>query len=95
MSLSKDDVKKIAKLSRIALTDEQVDHFQGELSSIFNWIEMLQEVDTDNIPQLASVSDTTLPHRKDEVSDGDYVEDVLKNAPMTTFQCYVVPKVVE
>ncbi|MCH2037949.1 MAG: Asp-tRNA(Asn)/Glu-tRNA(Gln) amidotransferase subunit GatC [Rickettsiales bacterium] len=95
MSLSKDDVRKIAKLSRIALTDEQVDHFQEELTSIFDWIEMLQEVDTDNVPQLASVSDTTLPHRKDEVTDGGYAEQVLDNAPMTSFQCYVVPKVVE
>lgn len=95
MSLTKDEVRKIAKLSRIALDEAEVDHFQQELSKIFDWVEMLQEVDTDDIPQLASVSDTTLPNRKDTVTDGDYVEAVLKNAPMVAHQCYVVPKVVE
>ena len=47
MSLSKDDVKKIAKLSRIAINEDEVEHFRSELTQIFDWIEMLQEVNTD------------------------------------------------
>ena len=95
MSLSKDDVIKIAKLSRIKLTGDEVDHYRQEITQILAWIEQLQEVDTDNVAEMTSVSQATLPERKDAVTDGNIVEDILKNAPQKEYDCFVVPKVVE
>ena len=95
MLLTEEQVKKIAKLARIRLSDEEVRHFGGEISSIFNWIEMLDEVKTDNVPRMLSVSSVELPMRKDEVTDGNIQEDILKNSPKNAFGCFEVPKVVE
>lgn len=95
MSLTSTQVKKIAKLARIRLSDAEVDHYGKEISSILNWIEMLQEVNTDKVPQMASVSSIGLSLRTDERTDGNIQEDVLRNAPKSAFGCFEVPKVVE
>lgn len=95
MSLTTAQVKKIAKLARIRLSDEEVVHYGAELTNILNWIETLQEVNTDNVPQMASVSSIGLSLRHDEVTDGNIQADVLKNAPKSSFGCFEVPKVVE
>lgn len=95
MSLSEKEVKKIAKLSRIKLNDDEIGHFQTELSNIIDWIEQLQEVDTDNVEPMTSVIKMKAPVREDKVTDGDYQEDILANAPMSDYGCFVVPKVIE
>ena len=95
MSLSAADINKIAKLSRIRLKEDQVSFYQKELSGILDWIDMLQEVDTSNVPAMTSVSHQTLPLRTDQVTDGSKCDDILKNAPRAEFNCFVVPKVVE
>ncbi len=95
MSLNPEQVKKIAKLARIRLSDDEVTHFGKEISSILNWIEMLAEVNTDKVPQMASVSSISLSMRQDEVNDGGIQEDILKNAPEASFGCFEVPKVIE
>lgn len=95
MSLSEKDVLKIAKLSRIQLKEGQVQYFQKEISSILEWVAMLNEVDTKDVPQMTSVSDQTLPLRKDIVHDGNVADEVLKNAPNAGYGCFIVPKVVE
>jgi aspartyl-tRNA(Asn)/glutamyl-tRNA(Gln) amidotransferase subunit C len=95
MSLSEKEVRKIAKLSRIKLNDEQVKHFQGEISNIIDWVEQLGEVNTDNVPAMASVVNMQPPSREDKVTDGDCRDDILANAPDSQYGCFVVPKVVE
>jgi len=95
MSLTTAQVKKIAKLARIRLSEEEVDHYGKEISGILDWIEMLQEVNTDKVPQMASVSSIGLSLRTDEVTDGNVQADILKNAPKSAFGCFEVPKVVE
>ena len=95
MSLSEKEVRKVAKLARIRIDDKEVEHFQQELNSIFSWIDTLQEVNTKDVPHMSSVSNISLPLRKDEVTDGDVHEQVLANAPMSNFGCYMVPKVVD
>ncbi len=95
MSLTTAQVKKIAKLARIRLSDEEVVRYGQEISSIFNWIEMLQEVNTDKVPQMSSVSSIGLSLRPDVVTDGNKQADILKNAPKSAFGCFEVPKVVE
>ena len=95
MSLTPQQVKKIAKLARIRLSEEEVEHYGKEISGILDWIEMLQEVNTDKVPQMASVSSIGLSLRPDEVTDGNIQADILKNAPKSAFGCFEVPKVVE
>lgn len=95
MALTDKDVKKIAKLARIRLSDEDVAHYGREINGILKWIEQLQEVNTDGVEALASVSDQPLPWRKDEVTDGNIQEQILKNAPNASYGCFAVPKVIE
>ena len=95
MSLSQEQVKKIAKLSRIKLQDNEVEHFQQELSNIVDWVEMLSEVNTDGVEQMTSVAKMNLPLREDKVTEGNLRDEVLANAPKSEYGCYVVPKVVE
>ena len=95
MSITAKDAKKIGKLARIGLSDTEVEHYTGEINNILGWIEQLQEVNTDGVPQMTSVCEMTLPMRKDEVTDGGYPESILNNAPANDYGCFVVPKVVE
>ncbi len=93
--MDKKTVAKVAHLARIRLTEEEQDRYAGELSRIFEWIEQLSEVNTDNVPQMTSVASMTLPMRRDEVTDGNRREDILGNAPKQAFDCFAVPKVIE
>ncbi len=95
MSLTQDDTKKIARLARIRLNDDEVEHYTGELDNILQWVEQLQSVDTEGVEQMTSVADMRLPMRKDEVTDGNIQEAVLKNAPASEYGCFAVPKVIE
>ncbi len=95
MSVDKSTVKKIAKLARIAVSDEETDTIASELNHILNWIEELNEVDTDGVAPLASVTGHNLPLRQDAVTDGDKVDQILANAPEQASGFFVVPKVVE
>ncbi len=94
-SLTNTEVKKIAKLARIRLSDAEIEHFGKEISGILNWVKMLQEVNTDKVPQMYSVSSIGLSTRPDEVVDGRIQEDILKNAPKDSFGCFEVPKVID
>ncbi len=94
MSLDSKDVSKIAKLARIAVTDDEKKKMTEDLNGIFNWIEQLQEVNTDGIEPMAGVGDYTARLREDVVNDGNVQDKVLSNAPESNFDCYVVPKVV-
>ena len=95
MSLDKDTVKNIAYLARIRVDEDKLEGLAGELSSIMGWIEQLQELDTDGVAPMASVSAQSLPQRKDAVTDGNCQNAVLKNAPDAEDGFFTVPKVVE
>jgi len=95
MSLDRNTVRNIAFLARIKVPEEDLDGLVGELSGIIGWVEQLGEVDTDNVEPITSVAEMTLPRRKDEVTDGDYPDRVLANAPDRVNGFYAVPKVVE
>lgn len=88
-------VTKIAKLARIRVGDNEKAHYAAELSTIFGWIEQLQEVNTDGVPIMTSVVESALPMRQDKISDGGYASEVVANAPKSEFDCFVVPKVVD
>ncbi|MCG8504436.1 MAG: Asp-tRNA(Asn)/Glu-tRNA(Gln) amidotransferase subunit GatC [Sphingomonadales bacterium] len=95
MSVDTATVSKIARLARLKVEDDKLDHLAGELSAILDWVEALAEVDTDGVPPMTSAVETRLHLRADEVSDGDKAEDVLKNAPDAQYGFYAVPKVIE
>ena len=95
MSLDKETVKNIANLARIKVPKKNLNHLAEELSSIMDWVEQLNSVDTDGIEPLASVIDVKLPLREDEVTDGDCREKVLENGPEIEDGYFAVPKVIE
>lgn len=95
MSVTANDVRRIAKLARIALPEERVEPMTGELNGILAWIEQLNEVDIEGVTPMTAAVDVPLPQRADEVTDGDRPGDVLANAPRAEEGFFVVPKVVE
>ncbi len=95
MSVDSDTVRRIAHLARIAVTDEEVEHLQGELNAILAFFEQLAEVDVENVEPMTSVTPMEMKKRADVVTDGGIADDIVKNAPATEEHFFVVPKVVE
>ncbi|MGO4571489.1 Asp-tRNA(Asn)/Glu-tRNA(Gln) amidotransferase subunit GatC [Microvirga sp. 2TAF3] len=95
MSVDQKTVRRIAHLARIAVTEEDVPHLQGELNAILNFVEQLNEVNVDGVGPMTSVTPMTMKKRQDGVTDGEYPEKVLRNAPAREDDFFVVPKVIE
>ena len=95
MSLDPATIRRIAKLARIRVTEEQVAPLQAQLNSILGWIEQLNEVDVEGVAPLTGAADMALRLRADEVTDGGIAEQVLANAPDRVGPFFTVPKVVE
>ena len=95
MSVSIEQVRHIAGLARIAMSDEELARLEPELNNILNWIEQLSEVDTEGVEPLATVIDQKMRLREDEVTEGDQREEILANAPRAEHGFFAVPKVIE
>ena len=95
MSVTKDDVRKVARLSRIAVSEQHVEELVGELNGILSWIDQLNEVDIEGVEPMTSVTPQRLKRREDVVTDGDQQDRVLANAPDAREGFFAVPKVVE
>jgi aspartyl-tRNA(Asn)/glutamyl-tRNA(Gln) amidotransferase subunit C len=95
MAIDAATVRKVARLARIAEPEEKLDQLAKELSGILNWIEQLNEVDTDGVEPMTTSVHTTLPMRDDVVTDGGDPAKVLGNAPKSASNFFIVPKVVE
>jgi aspartyl-tRNA(Asn)/glutamyl-tRNA(Gln) amidotransferase subunit C len=95
MSVDQTTVKRIARLARIAVTDAEVPHLQGELNAILGFVEQLNEVNVEGVEPMTSVTPMAMKKRQDGVTDGNYPERVLANAPLREDGYFVVPKVVE
>jgi aspartyl-tRNA(Asn)/glutamyl-tRNA(Gln) amidotransferase subunit C len=95
MSVDKDTVRRIAKLARLAIPETRLEPMAGELNGIFQWVEMLDEVDVAGVSAMTSVVAQKLRWRDDEVSDGNQADALLSNAPEGEDHFFVVPKVVE
>ena len=95
MTIDLKTIKHISKLSRISLEDEKAKKLATDLSSIFDFIEKLNELDTKDVNPLTSIAKTTLKFRKDEVKSQNIREKILKNSPSDNEDFFVVPKVVE
>jgi aspartyl-tRNA(Asn)/glutamyl-tRNA(Gln) amidotransferase subunit C len=95
MSVDAATVRRIAHLARIAVTDAEVPHLQGELNAILAFVEQLSEVNVDGVEPMTSVTPMAMKKRADIVNDGDIADAVVANAPVREDHFFVVPKVVE
>lgn len=95
MKVDETTVRRIARLARIKITDDEARSLEGELSGILNWVEQLDEVDTSTVEPMTRVVPIALTKRQDRITDGDKADDIIANAPMAEDHYFVVPKVVE
>ena len=95
MSVDAATVRRIAQLARIAATDAEVPHLQGELNAMLAFVEQLQEVNVDGVEPMTSVMPMEMKKRHDVVNDGEIVDKVTANAPDEQDHFFLVPKVVE
>jgi aspartyl-tRNA(Asn)/glutamyl-tRNA(Gln) amidotransferase subunit C len=100
MSVTIEQVRHIAKLARVAMSDDELARLEPELNNILGWIEQLSEVDTDGVEPLATVVDQKLRLRDDVIdadplTGGNVRDAVLANAPDAQHGFFAVPKVIE
>ena len=95
MSIDLKTIKHISKLSRISVDEKRAKKLAGDLNSIFDFIEKLSELKTDNVQPLTSVAETTLKLRSDEIKSKNIREQIIKNSPQDNEDYFVVPKVIE
>ena len=95
MSVDAATVRRIAHLARIAVTDAEVPHLQGELNAMLAFVEQLSEVNVDGIEPMTSVTPMEMKKRADVVNDGGIADQIVANAPATEDHFFLVPKVVE
>ncbi len=95
MSVDADTVRRIARLARIAVKEDEVEHLRGELNAMLAFVEQLSEVNVDGVEPMTSVTPMVMRQRKDEVTDGNDPDAVLSNAPNSNDNFYMVPKVIE
>jgi aspartyl-tRNA(Asn)/glutamyl-tRNA(Gln) amidotransferase subunit C len=95
MSVNAQQVRHVAKLARIAMSDAEVDALVPELNNILGWVDQLAAVDTEGVEPLTAVIDVKLRLREDIVNDGDVRDLVLANAPDAQHGFFAVPKVIE
>jgi len=94
MSLTKEEVLKIAKLSKLSFEEAEIEKFQVELNDILKYIDMLNEVDTSEVQPLVHINDVVNNFREKEENASIEIEKVLLNAPESAENAIVVPKVV-
>ena len=95
MSVDRATVKRVARLARLKVKDEDLGQLAGELNAILGWIEQLNEVDVSAVEPMTSVVSMKMKMRPDVVTDGHYPEKIVANAPAQDDRFFMVPKVVE
>ncbi len=95
MSIDLKTIKHISKLSRISVDEKRAEKLAVDLNSIFEFIEKLNELKTENVEPLTSVAKTTLKLRADKVKSKNLREQIIKNSPQENEDYFVVPKVIE
>lgn len=95
MSVDTATVLRIARLAKLALSEEEAERLRPELNGILGWIEQLGEVDTTGIEPLATVIANRTRPREDIVTEGGIRDAILANAPLAEHGFFAVPKVIE
>jgi aspartyl-tRNA(Asn)/glutamyl-tRNA(Gln) amidotransferase subunit C len=95
MSVDADTVRRIARLARIAVKEEEVDHLKGELNAMLAFVEQLSEVNVEGVEAMTSVTPMAMKMREDVVTDGGNPAAVRANPPQSEDDFYLVPTVIE
>jgi aspartyl-tRNA(Asn)/glutamyl-tRNA(Gln) amidotransferase subunit C len=95
MPVDAETVRRIAHLARIAVADAEVADLQAELNAMLAFVEQLSEVEVAGVEPMTSVTPMRLKQREDKVTDGGIADDIVRNAPATEENYFLVPKVVE
>ena len=95
MSVDTATVKRVARLARIAVSDDEAEAMRQPLNEILSFVEHLNEVDVEGVEPMTSVQPMAIKQREDKVTEGFRADDVIANAPETEDGFFVVPKVVE
>jgi len=95
MSVDANTVRRIARLARIAVPDQEVPHLQGEINAILDFVAQLDEVDVSGVEPMTSVTPMRMKKRQDAVTDGGIADKIVRNAPATEDHYFLVPKVIE
>ena len=95
MAVDAETVRRIARLARIAVAEDEIGHLGGELNAMLAFLEQLSEVNVEGVEPMTSVTPMTMKKRVDAVTDGGIADDIVRNAPMSEDNYFVVPKVVE
>ena len=95
MKISKDDIIKVSELARLEFKEEELEKFTEQSGNILEYIEQLNELNTDNVEPTSHVLDMSTPLREDKVVEWLSTEEVLKNAPESEDDFFVVPQVIE
>ena len=95
MSVDADTVRRIAHLARIAVANSEVEGLRNELNAMLAFVEQLQEVNVEGVEPMTSVTPMAMKKRPDAITNGNDAEAVLKNAPQSDDNYYLVPKVIE
>ena len=94
MAVTRDDVKKVAELAKLKISEEEIDKFTVQFNEILKYFNKLNELDTENVEPTSHVLDLKNVFREDMVKESLDREEVLKNAPVTDGEHIKVPKVI-
>jgi aspartyl-tRNA(Asn)/glutamyl-tRNA(Gln) amidotransferase subunit C len=94
MSVTNNDVKKIAELARLEFTDKEIENYTSEMNQILGYVEKLNELDTENIEPLSHPIENNNVFRDDVMHQSTDRNEALKNAPDSTSEHFKVPKVI-
>lgn len=95
MAFTTDDIKHLASLARIKIPEEEKAQLANELSGILNWIDQLNQVQTEGIPEYSDLYAVPIPERTDTITEENQVEDIVAEGPEIAHNMFAVPKVVE
>jgi aspartyl-tRNA(Asn)/glutamyl-tRNA(Gln) amidotransferase subunit C len=94
-SFTKEEIKRVAWLARIKISDDEISGYSKDLTEILQVIEQLQEVDTTGVKPVANVTHGPMYLREDEVTEKNNLKEVLSNSKHNEFDCFAVPKVID
>jgi len=95
MAIDAETIRRVARLARIAVRDDEVAHLQGEVNAVLAFVEQLNEVNVEGVEPMNSVMPMEMKKRADVVTDGGIADDILANAPASENHFFLVPKVLE
>ncbi len=95
MALTREEVENVAKLARLKFSEEEIEKFRTDLNRILDYINKLNELDTENIEPTSHVVEMKNVFREDRVEESLPIEDILMNAPEKKDRFFVVPRVIQ